>query len=83
LAWRKSIEQKFKFDPNAAIDPGAIAKVKTEIAKRRSALEVALNRGPAELEAIKATILARRGTYPQHRQAYNNFVQAEIDGASL
>ena len=38
MDWRRSVESRFKFNPNIPTDPAEIAKVRAEIAMRRSVL---------------------------------------------
>jgi DNA-binding helix-hairpin-helix protein with protein kinase domain len=79
--WRKSVEASFKFNPNIPTDPAEIAKVRVEIAMRRSVMETSLLNGPRDLEAIKAAALSRRGKFHEYRGIYETFRQAEADAA--
>ena len=49
LAWRRSFESRFKFDPKRGIDPADVQRVDQEIAKRRMEIELMLSRGQMEL----------------------------------
>src|SRR5580704_12101820 len=76
IAWRRSVEGRFRFNPNAPRDPKDIAKVRTEIAMRRSTMETAFINGIRELETIKTEALTKRSYAKQHLAAYTAFRQA-------
>jgi DNA-binding helix-hairpin-helix protein with protein kinase domain len=81
--WRSRIEKAFKFNPNLPTDPGEIAKVRLEIAMRRSAMETALLQGAKELEVLRAEALAKRNDYRAYQTVYLAMRQAEIDATLL
>jgi DNA-binding helix-hairpin-helix protein with protein kinase domain len=83
LSWRRSIEGRFKFNPNIPTDPAEIAVVRSDIAKQRASIETDIIRGARDLELIKAEALNKRRSPTDYRQAYLEFKQAEIDAASL
>lgn len=83
MRWRRSVEGKFAFNPNAQTDPGDIARVRNEIAVRRSTMQTEFIKGVRELEALRAEALTRRNDVRQHHAAYVAFRQAEADTALL
>jgi hypothetical protein len=82
-AWRRSIEARFSFNPNAPTAPKDIAKVRTEIAMRRSTMETVFINGIRELETIRTEALTKQSYAKQHQAACMAFRQAEIDVAFL
>ena len=81
--WRKSVEATFKFNPNIPTDPAEIAKVRAEIAMRRSAMETVLLNGPKDLEMFRVNALTQREEFQKHQAAYLAMRQAEIDTTAL
>ena len=84
LAWRRSVEARFVFNPHKPIDPAQIQKVEAEILKMRKDLEKKLTAGAAELKAAAARINTSR----QHMRAgvenaWREFAQAEADHKSI
>lgn len=80
LAWRTSLERKFRFDPNKAIDPREIAKVEQEVLNERRRLEGNLRTGFAELKQLQAQIItARQYMLSQVAAASKTYLQAEAD----
>lgn len=49
LAWRASIEQQFRFDPNKGIDPEDLRKLEQELQQKRAECIRALTAGPQQL----------------------------------
>jgi len=80
---RRSVESRFKFNPNIPTDPAEIAKVRAEIAVHRSALEAEPIKGGRDPEAIRAEALANRGDASQYQAHYLAFRQAETDAAAF
>jgi DNA-binding helix-hairpin-helix protein with protein kinase domain len=80
LDWRKSLEQKFVFDPRRAIEPRDQARVEQEVLKERQRLEAALTKGLAELRQIRGLILStRQQLKPQVEAAHREYAQAVAD----
>jgi DNA-binding helix-hairpin-helix protein with protein kinase domain len=79
--WRRSVEGRFQFNPSIPTDPAEIAKVRAEIAMRRSAMETELLKGVRDLETIRAEALAKRQDARQYQEAYLALRQAERDTA--
>ena len=80
LAWRATVEQRFRFDPNKAIDPREIAKVEQQVLLERRKLEDRLRTGFAELKQIHAqNLAARQYMMPQVVAANIAHLQAEAD----
>jgi DNA-binding helix-hairpin-helix protein with protein kinase domain len=82
-AWRRSVEGRFSFNPNAPTDPKDVARVHAEIAMRRSTMETAFINGIRELETMRTEALTKRNYAKQHEAAYMAFRRAEIDNALL
>jgi DNA-binding helix-hairpin-helix protein with protein kinase domain len=83
MDWRRSVEGRFMFNPNIPTDPADIAKVRAEIAMRRTAMETELLKGVRDLETIRAEALAKRRDATPYEAAYLSFRQAETDAALL
>lgn len=80
LGWRASVEAKFTFNTRLGTDPSAIQRVKRDIDRRRGEIELALARGPIELEQLKVHILAARARPTQRLlQAHRTLQQARFD----
>jgi DNA-binding helix-hairpin-helix protein with protein kinase domain len=80
LAWRFSLEKKFRFNPNKAVDPRDIAKVEQEVLVERRRLEGNLRTGFAELKQVHAQMLAaRQYMVAQVLTANKAYLQAEAD----
>jgi DNA-binding helix-hairpin-helix protein with protein kinase domain len=80
---RSTVDAAFKFNSNIPTDSGEIAKVRAEIAMRRSAMETAILQGPKELQAIRAEALAKRNDFKEYQTVYLAMRQAEIDAGTL
>lgn len=84
MAWRRSIEQGFVFNPNLGVDPADIARVDSELAVSRSRMEQELLNGPPQLQQINAQIMAQRSALSgviEH--ALRTLKQAEADLRAL
>jgi DNA-binding helix-hairpin-helix protein with protein kinase domain len=78
--WRRSVEQKFRFDPAAGIDPRDVQNLDRSIAQERALLERALTQGPGELSQIRQEIMARREAILRHAATIASaFAQAVAD----
>jgi DNA-binding helix-hairpin-helix protein with protein kinase domain len=60
LAWRRSLERRFRYDPHQGANPAAIADLGQQYARQRSRIEGELLAGPDELATIKEDILKQR-----------------------
>jgi hypothetical protein len=84
VAWRRSVEKRFMFDPNQPINPTDIAAVKTAIAKKGNVLETDLRQSLSELKRISGEINSVRNTLRNAaRNIWSTHRQAEMDKASL
>jgi len=81
--WRRKVEASFKFNPKIPTDPAEIAKVRAEIARRRSAMEMALIEGVKELETLRASALAKRNDFIEYQATYLAMRQAEVHAALI
>jgi DNA-binding helix-hairpin-helix protein with protein kinase domain len=80
LAWRHSLQAKFKFDPSRGIDPADIQRVDYDITKRRVEIEALLSRGPSELHSLRQRIIgARVRLQDQLEKAIVDVAQAQAD----
>jgi DNA-binding helix-hairpin-helix protein with protein kinase domain len=52
MAWRAGVEQQFRFDPNAGINPADVKAIDHKIMIRRTEIERGLLRGKAELDHV-------------------------------
>lgn len=84
LKWRRSLENKFVFDPSRGVDPADVAALDRNLAARRSQIEQVLLAGAAELERIRYQITSRRQSLFQQLEAAARAVaQAEADVRAL
>ena len=60
VTWRRSIEQRFKFDPKSSLDPRDIADLDRKIKVKRIAIENDLRTGAARLTQIKNNLAAEQ-----------------------
>jgi tetratricopeptide (TPR) repeat protein len=80
LAWRRSIEQRFVFNPAQGVDPADRQVVEREIASTRAKLEQELQSGPAQLRQISNQIMATRDAMqPIINDSLKAVAQAEAD----
>lgn len=79
LKWRQQIERRFHFNPAIPTDPMAIAQVKSDIAMRRSVMQMKLLNGIRDLTTLKAEALARRQDTEGYREACLAHQQAQAD----
>lgn len=80
LAWRRSIEQRFVFNPAQGVDPADRQAVEREIASTRAKLEQELQSGPAQLRQISNQIMATRDAMrPIINESLKAVAQAEAD----
>ena len=84
LAWRASVEAKFRFDANKGVDPRDTAKVEADILIEKKGLEGKLLQGYAELTQLRVQILAARDRLRQRvDRAHADAVDAHKELASL
>jgi len=80
IAWRRSHESRFKFDPKRGVDPLDVQRVDQEIAKRRLEIELMLSRGQMELTEIRRRIVVARGQLQdQIQKAWMEMAQARAN----
>jgi DNA-binding helix-hairpin-helix protein with protein kinase domain len=80
LAWRQSVERRFRFDPSKAIDPREIAALDHEIANTRSSLEKTLLSGRGELTQIgHQRMIQCTALRTQMEEALRIWLQAQAD----
>lgn len=80
ILWRQSIEKKFVFNPSKDIDQNDIAKLNSEMAIMKQALEKTLINGLGELSQIARQITnARAVLTPILDKCLQALTQAEID----
>ena len=65
VGWRRSVEARFRFDPNKAVDPAERAGLAQRQSQRRAAVEAALTKGVTELQQIRSTADQTWQTYQQ------------------
>jgi DNA-binding helix-hairpin-helix protein with protein kinase domain len=81
LAWRKTCESRFVFDPHRPVSRDAIHEVKDDLVRMRLDLEHVLRHGRAELETLAHSCAAAQSkstpeldaAYFQHKQATCDF----------
>lgn len=80
LSWRSDLERRFVFNPSQPISPGDIARVKSDIAQRRLALETALRADLIAIRTAAAEIQRSRADLTNRAKAiWVEFKQAEAD----
>jgi DNA-binding helix-hairpin-helix protein with protein kinase domain len=84
LAWRKTIEARFRFDPGKGLDPADIAALNNKFRIKKKQLEEDFAKGVGELQAIRNSTLRRRTELAAHleRAAYD-FAKAQADAKLL
>ncbi|WP_129780365.1 hypothetical protein [Peristeroidobacter soli] len=58
--WKRSVEARFKFDPNSAVDPRDIHELERKLTQQRVQLERALLQGAQELQRVHQELKHRR-----------------------
>ena len=82
--WRRSVENKFRFNPSSAVEPRDIQDLDRKIAQERSTLEHVLLHGANELSQIRQEIALRRETLlTQAVSVAADFAQADTDWRAL
>jgi DNA-binding helix-hairpin-helix protein with protein kinase domain len=66
VGWRQSVEARFRFDPNKAVDPAERAALVQRQSQRRAGVETALTKGLTELQQMRSTADQAWQTH-QHR----------------
>jgi DNA-binding helix-hairpin-helix protein with protein kinase domain len=80
VAWRRSLESRFKFDPKRGIDPADVQRVDQQIAKRRMEIELMLSRGQVGLTEIRRRVIVTRGQLQdQLQKAWAEMAQARAN----
>lgn len=80
MDWRRSVEQRFRFDASRGVDPRDIANLDKEIADQRRKLEQSLSSGASALLQLKNQILAQRKILEgQVAESYKTMLQAKAD----
>lgn len=68
VGWRQSVEARFRFDPNKAVDPAERTALVQRQSQRRAGIETALTKGLTELQQMRSTADQAWQTH-QHRYA--------------
>ena len=80
ISWRQSVESRFVFNPQKAIDPAHIAKVEQEVLVERQKIEKDLVTVLAELKTVRShTVAARQQLRSRVEAAQSEFAQAEAN----
>jgi DNA-binding helix-hairpin-helix protein with protein kinase domain len=80
LAWRQTVERRFRFNPAGAIPKSEIERVDREIRNRRSELEGSISRGVQEAVALHSRILTvRKVCHAQLENSLKSLAQAEAN----
>ena len=84
IAWRKSIEKKFMFNPTQPISPADIAAIKAAVFKKKSQVESDLRQSLARLQnASGGTRSIRNSLQASAVQIWNAQKQAQLNGTVL
>lgn len=76
VAWRVSVEQRFRFDATKAVDPSERVALSQAQARRRSAIESALEKGVLELTLVAASVARTADTERKKLEAANDQARA-------
>jgi len=80
LAWRQSVESRFRFDPQKAVARAEVDKVDREIRDIRLKCEGVLTRGVQDAAALHANLVALRQSYgTQLQSATRALAQAQVN----
>ncbi len=80
MDWRRSVEQRFRFDASRGVDPWDISNLDKETADQRRKLELSLSSGASALLQMKNQILAQRKILKgQVTESYKAMLQAKAD----
>jgi DNA-binding helix-hairpin-helix protein with protein kinase domain len=80
LAWRRSLEARFVFNPNKAVDPKDIASIHQQILIERRSLEQKMTSGLAQLRQIQSQIQYARNHLAEPVAAiFGEFLQAKAN----
>jgi DNA-binding helix-hairpin-helix protein with protein kinase domain len=80
LAWRRTMEGRFRFNPTGAIPKSDVDRVDREVRNRRSELEGSLTRGVQEAAALHSRILTvRKMCHSQIENVLKSLAQAEAN----
>jgi DNA-binding helix-hairpin-helix protein with protein kinase domain len=60
VRWRKSLENRFVFDPSKGIDPADMAALTQKLRQRKTQIESALLAGPELLNQVRAEAMRKR-----------------------
>ena len=84
MAWRAGLEQRFRFNPNQAVDPRDITALDQRHAAWRNDLERVLSSGAQELQKIRSLATQRQTALLAELQTVTDeFAQAKADFAAL
>jgi len=84
LAWRASVERRFKYDPTKGTDPEDVKAIEKEMADRKLQIEHELTGGLAKLHtSAKQADLTRSSLKGQLDQAIRILLQAEVNHNAL
>lgn len=80
ISWRKSIEQRFVFDPTKGVDPADIAALNQQFSQKRRKIEGQLLAGVEQLNLLREQIIRQRTQLePMFQSAIQQLAQAEAD----
>jgi len=84
LNWKQTLQAKFHFDPQKAVDPKLVADLDRRMIIKRIDLENVLLNGRRDLMSLRASMLARRQSLDTAlRQAATDYAQAEADMSGM
>ncbi|MGA2735901.1 MAG: hypothetical protein ABSG65_00450 [Bryobacteraceae bacterium] len=84
LAWRASIEQRFRFDPNKGVDAEDLRRLEQELQQKRAECIRALIAGPQQLTSMLREWDARTlHCQTKLADAAKRLVQAEVNASAL
>lgn len=84
VAWRRTIEAKFRFDPSKGVDPQDKMRVEQEVLSERTSLENQMRKAALELRQVHQQImLTRTSMRAAVEEAYRSYMQAVTDAAAV
>src|SRR5260370_35237545 len=83
-AWRTSMEKKFVFNPAQPINPRYVAQIQADVARKKIALQAALQKGFTDLRSASSEVQTLRNSLKASAaQVWSRLKQAEADSPQI
>jgi DNA-binding helix-hairpin-helix protein with protein kinase domain len=84
VAWRTSMEKKFVFNPAQPINPQDVAQIQADVARKRIALQAALQKALTDLRSASSEIQTLRNSLKASAvQVWSRLKQDEADSTQI